>query len=183
MSYHTAAAASQNHTPSSHFFSTFFSPFFPLFFSSAAVWQLDSLLSNLLVQTAVQPHNISAGSWNRYIVCLFIHQWQYSSVVCCCKTISVHLCNYLYLLSLIHYNVMSIFNFFLKKWICWISVHFQKKKRLLLKWHRGTIKGFFIFIQTFWQNVVGQLTMQWLILNSNREIYNKCTLCPNVDLN
>lgn len=43
------------------------------------------------------------------------------------KTISVHLCNYLYLL-LLHYNVMSIFNFL---WICWISVHFQK--RLLLK--------------------------------------------------
>lgn len=49
------------------------------------------------------------------------------------KTISVHLCNYLYLLSL-HYNVMSIFNFFLNG-LVGFSV------QLWLKWRRGTIKG------------------------------------------
>lgn len=37
------------------------------------------------------------------------------------KTISVHLCNYLYLLSL-HYNVMSIFNFFLMDLLDFCSV-------------------------------------------------------------
>lgn len=103
-------------------------------FISSSLSSLTYCGQPLGVNSSTAQNTTSTGSWNKYIVCLLFTN---GSISLCFKKISVYLCNYLYLLLLL-YNVMSIFNFL---WICWISVHFQK--RLRLKWSRGTIKGFF----------------------------------------